>query len=98
LTGEQIVPAPKVSVTNFGGATIQKEVADKNFRAFLVVIVGSRHILVREMDRYGNWISNFQLGEREGMEEGHVVDLFRRRSVIDGLLVISICGTACMIR
>jgi hypothetical protein len=43
------------------GPTVQEEIADKNFRAFVVVIVGSRHILVREMDRHGNWVSEFQL-------------------------------------
>ena len=41
--------------------TVQKEMVDKNFRAFSAVIVGSRHILVREMDRDGNWIKGFQL-------------------------------------
>jgi hypothetical protein len=45
------------------GDTVQKEIADKNFRAFTVVIVGSRQILVREMDRRGNWVSDFQLCE-----------------------------------
>ena len=43
------------------GSTVQKEIADKNFRAFAVVIVGSRQILVREMDKHGNWVSEFQL-------------------------------------
>jgi hypothetical protein len=43
------------------GCTVQKEIADKNFRAFAVVIVGSRQILVREMDKHGNWVSEFQL-------------------------------------
>ena len=41
--------------------TVQKEMDDKNFRAFSAVIVGSRQILVREMDRDGNWIKGFQL-------------------------------------
>ena len=45
------------------GPTVQKEIADKNFRAFAVVIVGSRQILVREMDRDGNWVSEFQLAK-----------------------------------
>jgi hypothetical protein len=44
-----------------GGATVKEEIADKNFRAFAVVIVGSRQILVREMDKHGNWVSEFQL-------------------------------------
>jgi len=34
---------------------------EKDFRASVVVIVGSRQILVREMDRRGNWVSEFQL-------------------------------------
>lgn len=45
------------------GSTVQKEIADKNFRAFAVVIVGSRKILVREMDRDGNWVGDFKLAE-----------------------------------
>ena len=45
------------------GSTVQKEIADKTFRAFAVVIVGSRQILVREMDRDGNWIDGFKLAE-----------------------------------
>jgi hypothetical protein len=49
------------------GTTVQNEVADKNFRAFAVIIVGSRHIIVREMDRHGNWVNKFQLAEREGI-------------------------------
>jgi hypothetical protein len=43
------------------GPTVQKEIADKNFRAFAVVIVGSRQILMREMDTHGNWVNEFQL-------------------------------------
>jgi hypothetical protein len=43
------------------GATVQKEIVDKNFRAFAVTIVGSRQILVREMDRHGKWVKGFQL-------------------------------------
>ena len=43
------------------GPTVQKEIADKNFYAFVVVIVGSRQILVREMDRHGNWVNEFKL-------------------------------------
>jgi hypothetical protein len=42
-------------------STVQKEIADKNFRAFAVVIVGSRQILMREMDRHGKWVAGFQL-------------------------------------
>jgi hypothetical protein len=45
------------------GPTVQKEIADKNFRAFAVVIVGLRQILVREMDMYGNWIGEFRLAK-----------------------------------
>jgi hypothetical protein len=43
------------------GPTVQNEIADKNFRAFIAVIVGSRQILVREMDMRGDWVSEFQL-------------------------------------
>jgi hypothetical protein len=43
------------------GSTVQKEIARKDFRAFVVVIVGSRQILVREMDSNGKWVSEFQL-------------------------------------
>ena len=43
------------------GDTVQKEIIDKNFRAFVVVIVGSRQILLREMDRHGEWVTEFQL-------------------------------------
>src|SRR5437762_13698080 len=43
------------------GPTVQKEIADKIFHAFVVVIVGSRQILVREMDRHGNWVNEFKL-------------------------------------
>ena len=46
--------------------TVQKEMVDKNFRAFLAVIVGSRQILVREMDRHGKWVDEFQLARWEG--------------------------------
>jgi hypothetical protein len=45
------------------GSTVQKEIAGKNFRAFVVVIVGSRQILVREMDSHGNWVNEFQLAK-----------------------------------
>jgi hypothetical protein len=45
------------------GPTVQKEIAGKNFRALVVVIIGSRKILVREMDKDGNWVSEFQLAE-----------------------------------
>jgi hypothetical protein len=47
------------------GDTVQKEIRDKNFRAFAVVIVGSRQVLVREMDRHGNWVNEFQLAKWE---------------------------------
>jgi hypothetical protein len=40
--------------------TVQNEIVDKNFRAVIAVIVGLRQILVREMDRYGNWVSGFR--------------------------------------
>ena len=47
------------------GPVVQKEIADKNFRAFVVVIVGSRQILVREMDRDGYWVDEFKLAKWE---------------------------------
>lgn len=47
------------------GPTVQNEIADKDFRAFAVVIVGSRQVLVREMDRHGKWVSEFQLAKWE---------------------------------
>ena len=43
------------------GRTVQEEIADKNFRAFGVVIIGSRQILMREMGRDGEWVGEFQL-------------------------------------
>ena len=47
------------------GTTVQKEIVEQTFRAFAVVIVGSRQILVREMDRQGNWVDEFQLVKRK---------------------------------
>ena len=47
------------------GPTVQEEIADRSFRAFAAVIVGSRQILVREMDRHGNWVNKFQLAKWE---------------------------------
>ena len=41
--------------------TIQKKIVGKNLRAFAVVIVGSRHILMREMGSDGKWVGEFQL-------------------------------------
>ena len=44
------------------GSTVQEEIASKkNFRAFAVVILGSRQILMREMGRDGMWVGEFQL-------------------------------------
>ncbi|KIX05796.1 uncharacterized protein Z518_03768 [Rhinocladiella mackenziei CBS 650.93] len=43
------------------GETVQKEIVGKKSRAFATVIVGSRRILVREMDRHGKWVGKFQL-------------------------------------
>ena len=45
------------------GPTVQEEIAGKDFRGFVVVIVGSRQILVREMDRDANWVSEFRLAK-----------------------------------
>jgi hypothetical protein len=50
------------------GPTVQNEIADKNFRALVAVIVGSRQILVREMDRRGNWVNEFQLAGSESFD------------------------------
>jgi hypothetical protein len=50
------------------GPTMQKEIASKNFRAFAVVIIGSRQILVREMDRRGDWVNEFRLAETESFD------------------------------
>jgi hypothetical protein len=47
------------------GPTMQKEIVGKDFRAFAAVIVGSRQILVREMDSHGDWVSEFQLAKWE---------------------------------
>jgi len=47
------------------GPTVQEEIVDKIFRAFVVVIVGSRQILVREMNERGDWVKEFQLVESE---------------------------------
>lgn len=43
------------------GSTVQEEIANKNFRAFVVVIIGSRQILMREMGKDGKWVGEFQL-------------------------------------
>lgn len=43
------------------GPTVQNEIVGKNFRALVAVIVGSRQIVVREMDKNGNWVSEFEL-------------------------------------
>ena len=43
------------------GSTVQEEIAGRNFRAFAVVILGSRQILMREMGRDSKWVGEFQL-------------------------------------
>jgi hypothetical protein len=43
------------------GATVRSGGADKIFRAYAVVIIGSRHILIREMNRSGEWTGEGQL-------------------------------------
>ncbi|KIX06167.1 uncharacterized protein Z518_04141 [Rhinocladiella mackenziei CBS 650.93] len=53
------------------GPSVQREITDKNFRAFAVIIVGSRQILVREMDRHGKWVSGIKLawnGQTSGIK------------------------------
>jgi hypothetical protein len=57
------------------GPTVPKEIASKNFRAFAVVIVGSRQILVREMDRRGDWVDEFQLELRSFFQLNSPMDL-----------------------
>jgi hypothetical protein len=47
------------------GPAVQKEIVDKDFRVFAMVIIGSRQILVREMDRHGNWVNKFQFAKWE---------------------------------
>jgi hypothetical protein len=54
---------PKQLQSYVKGPTVQEEIAGKDFRALAVVIVGSRQILVREMDRDGNWVSEFRLAK-----------------------------------
>jgi hypothetical protein len=44
---------------------VQEEITGKNFRAFVVVIVGSRQILVREMNGRGEWVKEFRLAGSE---------------------------------
>ncbi|KIX00688.1 uncharacterized protein Z518_09753 [Rhinocladiella mackenziei CBS 650.93] len=48
------------------GPTVQKEITNKNFCAFTVVIIGSCQILVREMDRHGKWVDEFDLARWNG--------------------------------
>ena len=52
---------PKQLQSYIKDPTVQKEIAGKNFRALALVIVRSRQILVREMDRDANWVSEFRL-------------------------------------
>jgi len=39
--------------------------AKKKVRAYMVVIIGSRHILIREMDRKGEWTGDWRLVGKE---------------------------------
>ena len=43
------------------GATVQAGRAGMTFRAYAVVIIGSRHIIIREMDSEGEWIGGSRL-------------------------------------
>ena len=65
--------------------TVQEEMVDKNFRAFAAVIVGSRQILVREMDRNGNWIGGFQLCERNTSVANKRTSISSEQLVIDSV-------------
>jgi hypothetical protein len=48
------------------GDTVQEEIVGKKFRAWVVVIIGSRQMLMREMDGDGNWVGEFQLAMDAG--------------------------------
>jgi len=43
------------------GPTVE---AKEKVRAYMVVIIGSRHILIREMDRKGKWTGDWKLVQR----------------------------------
>jgi hypothetical protein len=43
------------------GTTIKEIAKKKNVRAFVVVIVGNRQIIMREMGTDGEWIDEFRL-------------------------------------
>jgi len=45
------------------GAAVRANGANKTFRAYAVVIIGARHILIRDMDREGEWIGDWRLTE-----------------------------------
>jgi len=48
------------------GATVRSDGADKIFRAYAVVIIGSRHIHIREMNCSGDWAGEGQLIDEMG--------------------------------
>ena len=43
------------------GRTANEHSVDKKFRAYAAVIIGSRQILIREMDRNGSWVGDYEL-------------------------------------
>ena len=43
------------------GRTVDVHSVDKKFRAYAAVIIGSRQILIREMDRNGSWVGDYEL-------------------------------------
>jgi len=54
--------------------TVRAESIGKNFRAYAVVIIGSRHILIREMDNNGEWKGDSRLvGRDERIVKGVVL-------------------------
>ena len=42
------------------GRTVNEHSVDKEFRAYAAVIIGSRRILIREMDRNGSWVGDHE--------------------------------------
>jgi len=48
--------------------TVKEDSEGRTFRAFAVVIIGSRHILIREMDKMGKWKSPSRLVTDSGLE------------------------------
>jgi len=64
LEGDVICKQLRSYVTS---ATVR---AKEKVRAYMVVIIGSRHILIREMDGEGEWTGDWKLVGREQDTEG----------------------------